>query len=60
MSYTEYIKHFNDNVTDFKMTSTGCIAKFEGKWYSVNGTRNDIQDVRYCLNEQQLQQLNIV
>lgn len=40
-------------VTGFKMTSTGPIAKITGVWYSVNGTINDIVDIRYPLDDKE-------
>ena len=54
MTIQSSIKH-----TDFKQTSTGPIAKIDGKWWSVNGTHQDIVDVRYALNSTELQRLGI-
>jgi hypothetical protein len=47
----EFIKKFNEEHTDFKVTTKGPIAKMDGIWYSVNGYRDDIVDVRYPLIE---------
>jgi hypothetical protein len=44
-----------DNITDFRNTSQGPIAKINGVWYSVNGTREDIVDVRYALQAAELE-----
>ena len=45
--------------SEFKNTSTGPIAKIDGKWWSVNGTHQDIVDVRYALNSRELQREGI-
>ena len=52
--FEEYIKKFNEEHTDFKFTTKGPIAKMDGIWYSVNGYRDDIVDVRFPLTEQEL------
>ena len=48
------IKH-----TDYMQTSTGPVAKIDGKWFSVNGNHQEIIDVRYALNSTELQRLGI-
>jgi hypothetical protein len=59
LSYQDYIKVFNKECSDFRFTDKGPIAKHNGVWYSVNGRRNDIVDVRYALREQELKELGI-
>jgi hypothetical protein len=59
MSYQEYINNFNTVVTDFRQTSVGPVAKAEGVWYSVNGTRGDIMDVRHRLSDAELARLGL-
>jgi len=54
MSYLEYVQAFNEHHTDFRYTTNGPIAKLDGVWYSVNGTRYDIQDVRHALSVEEL------
>lgn len=54
LSYQEYVERFNDQHTDFRSTSTGPIAKADGRWYSVNGRRGDIMDVRHALSPEEL------
>ena len=50
----KYIADFNVRVTDFRNTPRGPIAKVDGKWFSVNGVKGDIQDVRYDLDDREL------
>jgi len=45
--------------TDFRQTSTGPIAKVNGRWYSVNGTRDDIMDIRYSLSKEDLAKFGV-
>ena len=45
--------------TDFRQTSTGHIALIKGRWYSVNGTRNDIMDIRYRLSKEDLAKFGV-
>jgi len=45
--------------TDFRQTSTGPIAKVNGRWYSVNGTRDDIMDIRYSLSKEDLTKFGV-
>ena len=52
--FGEYIKKFNEEHTDFKVTTKGPIAKMNGIWYSVNGYRDDIVDVRHELTRIEL------
>lgn len=54
LSYMEYIEAFNNQHTDFKNTSNGPIAKAGGRWYSVNGIKGDITDVRHALTAEEL------
>lgn len=54
MSYQEYINKFNEQHTYFRVTSTGPIAKADGRWYSVNGRKGDIMDVRHALTAEEL------
>lgn len=54
LSYMEYIDAFNNQCTDFRHTATGPIAKAGGRWYSVNGVKNDIVDVRHALTTEEL------
>jgi hypothetical protein len=54
-----YLEAFNLEHTDYRDTPKGPIAKHNGVWYSVNGRRNDIVDVRYALREQELKELGI-
>lgn len=54
MNIQSPIKH-----TEYKQTSTGPIAKIDGKWFSVNGDHQEIIDVRYALNSTELQRLGI-
>jgi len=51
MTYPEYVEEFNNLHSDFLYTSNGPIAKNQGVWYSVNGNRDDITDVRHPLSE---------
>ena len=44
----------NTSCSDFLYTKKGPIAKMKGIWYSVNGSAEDIMDVRYALKEQEL------
>ncbi len=44
----------NTPCPDFLHTKRGPIAKLKGIWYSVNGSAEDIMDVRYALKEQEL------
>jgi hypothetical protein len=55
MTYPEYVEDFNNSHTDFRLTREGPIAKHKGVWYSVNGNRDDITDIRYPLNEKELE-----
>jgi hypothetical protein len=59
MSYQQYLENFNKDHTDFRYTSEGPIALYEGLWYSVNGTPQNIVDVRYVLNEKDLKALGL-
>jgi len=54
LTYMEYIEAFNNQCTNFKHTSNGPIAKAGGRWYSVNGTKGDIMDVRHALTTEEL------
>ena len=49
----------NTLCSDFRYTNKGPIAKLKGIWYSVNGTADDIIDVRYALKEQELNEFGI-
>lgn len=59
MSYQEYVTKFNHQHTDFRTTSTGPIAKAGGVWYSVNGTRGDIMDIRHRLSSEELAKFGV-
>ena len=54
LTYMEYVDAFNNQCTDFRSTPNGPIAKAGGRWYSVNGHKGDITDVRYALDTEQL------
>ena len=54
LTYAEYVDAFNNQCTSFKHTSNGPIAKAGGRWYSVNGTKGDIMDVRHALTAEEL------
>jgi hypothetical protein len=49
----------NNPGTDFLYTNKGPIARLRGIWYSVNGSAEDIMDVRYALKEQELLEFGI-
>jgi len=55
----EYIEAFNNQHTDFKHTSSGPIAKAGGRWYSVNGVKGDIVDVRHALKAEELSKYKV-
>jgi hypothetical protein len=59
LTYMEYIDAFNNKCTDFRNTAQGPIAKAEGRWYSVNGVRGDIMDVRHALTADELNKFNV-
>jgi hypothetical protein len=59
MTYPEYIEEFNNTHTDFLFTKTGPIAKHRGIWYSVNGYRDDIVDIRHELTEAELKEFGV-
>lgn len=54
LTYMEYIQAFNNACTEFCSTPSGPIAKAEGVWYSVNGVKGDIMDVRHALTSEEL------
>ena len=54
LTYMEYVDAFNTVCNDFRNTPSGPIAKAEGRWYSVNGVKGDIMDVRTALTSEEL------
>jgi hypothetical protein len=58
-SYSKYLESFNQEHTDFRYTATGPIAYHKGQWYSINGSPQNITDVRYALNDKELKELNL-
>ena len=54
MTYPEYVEEFNNTHTEFLYADKGPIAKNKGIWYSVNGDRDDITDIRYPLGPEEL------
>lgn len=59
LSYMEYVDAFNNQCTDFRSTPNGPIAKAGGRWYSVNGTKSDIVDVRHALKAEELSKYKV-
>lgn len=54
MTINAPIKH-----TEYLQTSTGPVAKINGKWCSVNGNHQEITDVRHVLNTKDLQRFGL-
>ena len=57
--YQKYLEEFNKEHSDFRYTATGPIALHNGMWYSINGSPENITDVRYALTKKELDELNL-
>jgi len=48
------IYNSDKKATKMVSTSTGSIAKIDGKWYSINGNEHEILDMRHALSSKEL------